>query len=93
MDEPPFLLVTEYLPNGDMKNYLKKAEAKEKLPFDKLIRISENVSKISKRILNHKSFIIKNTQTKSITIFLLSLEMSLDCIGHGRTTSSWSCTS
>ena len=44
MDEPPFLLVTEYLPNGDMKNYLKKPEAKEKLSFDKLIRIAENVS-------------------------------------------------
>ena len=44
VDEPPFLLVTEYLPHGDMKNYLKKKEAKENLTFDKLVRISENVS-------------------------------------------------
>ena len=44
MDEPPFLLVTEHLPNCDIKNYLNKSEAKEKLPFDKLIRIAENVS-------------------------------------------------
>ena len=44
VEDPPFLLVTEFLPHGDMKNYLKKAEAKENLPFDKLIRISENVS-------------------------------------------------
>ena len=27
-----------------MKNYLKKPEAKEKLDFDKLVRIAENVS-------------------------------------------------
>ena len=47
VDEAPFLLVTEYLPNGDMKNYLKKTEAKENLTFDKLVRISENVSDIS----------------------------------------------
>ena len=44
VDEPPFLLVTEFLENGDLKNYLKKEEAKIKLTFDKLIRISENVS-------------------------------------------------
>ena len=46
VDEAPFLLVTEYLPHGDMKNYLKKTEAKENLTFDKLVRISENVSDI-----------------------------------------------
>ena len=44
VDEPPFLLVTEFLENDDLKNYLKKEEAKIKLTFDKLIRISENVS-------------------------------------------------
>ena len=44
MDELPFLIVTEHLPNGDLKSYLRKAEDKEKLPFDKLIRIAENVS-------------------------------------------------
>ena len=44
MDEPPFLLITEFLSKGDLKNYLKKPEAKEKLPFDKLILISANVS-------------------------------------------------
>ena len=43
MDEPPFLLVTEFLPFGDLKGYLKKPEAKEKLDFDKLILISANV--------------------------------------------------
>ena len=44
VDEPPFLLVTEFLPHGDMKDYLKKPEAKENLTFDKLVRIAENVS-------------------------------------------------
>ena len=43
VEEPPFLLVTEFLENGDLKNYLKKDEAKSRLTFDKLIRISENV--------------------------------------------------
>ena len=46
VEEPPFLLVTEFLPHGDLKNYLKKKEAKDNLSFDKMIRISENVSSI-----------------------------------------------
>ena len=44
IDDPPFLLVTEFLENGDLKGYLRKEEAKTKLTFDKLVRISENVS-------------------------------------------------
>ena len=47
MDKSPFLLVTEYLENGDLKNFLKKDEAKTKTKFDKLVRISENVSGIT----------------------------------------------
>ena len=47
MDEAPFLLVTEFLPNGDLKGYFKKTEeAKKNLTFDKLILISGNVSSI-----------------------------------------------
>jgi hypothetical protein len=46
VDEPPFLLITEFLPNGDLKGYLKKPEAKENLPFDKLIMICANVSSV-----------------------------------------------
>ena len=38
------MLITEFLETGDLKNYLKKDEAKTKLTFDKLVRISENVS-------------------------------------------------
>ena len=43
VEKTPFQLVTEFLENGDLKAYLKKNEAKEKLTFEKLIRISENV--------------------------------------------------
>ena len=44
IDDPPFLIVTEFLENGDLRNFLKRGDAKERLNFDKLVRISENVS-------------------------------------------------
>ena len=43
IDDPPFLIVTEFLENGDLKNFLKRDDAKRRLPFDKLVQISENV--------------------------------------------------
>ena len=44
VEEPIFLVITEFLETGNLKDYLKKEEAKVKLTFEKLVRISENVS-------------------------------------------------
>ena len=44
MDTYPYLLVTEFLINGDMQVYLRKPDAQINLSFDKLILISANVS-------------------------------------------------
>ena len=79
VDEPPFLLVTEFLENGDLKNYLKKEEAKIKLTFDKLIRISENVSG-----RNVKSDTLANL---NITVYIFTCErmhiLIKGCIRNG----------
>ena len=79
VDEPPFLLVTEFLENGDLKNYLKKEEAKIKLTFDKLIRISENVSG-----QNVKSDTLANL---NITVYIFTCErmhiLIKGCIRNG----------
>ena len=67
VETTPFLLVTELLENGDLKNYLKKEEAKQKLTFDKLVRISENVrfKIMSKDILTSRiKKVFKNCATK-----------------------------
>ena len=44
VEEPTFMVLTEFLGTGSLKDYLKKEEAKVKLTFEKLVRISENVS-------------------------------------------------
>ena len=81
VDEPPFLLVTEFLENGDLKNYLKKEEAKIKLTFDKLIRISENVSG-----RNVKSDTLANLNIPS-TVYIFTCErmhiLIKGCIRNG----------
>ena len=42
----PYLMVLEYAPNGDLKQYLEKKAAKHYLSFEKLISISQNVSDV-----------------------------------------------
>ncbi|XP_059083330.1 tyrosine-protein kinase SRK3-like isoform X2 [Tigriopus californicus] len=62
--ESPFLIVTEWLDNGDLKSFLKEERQKQNLGFDDLIRISGNIAsamtELSRLQIIHRDLAARN---------------------------------
>ena len=61
--DTPMLMITEWLANGDLVNYLRRLDDEgrhKELPFLSMIRMAENVGRIL--LINFCLFLLKNLQ-------------------------------